>query len=220
MKRIFPFFLVGLLFLFQPPPLVASLKPAPSSIRSIDFRNFTYPLPDKRFSELGKKVRVVDGTCDDGSNQMCRAYFHVAEVIYGDLTGDQHEEAVVVTIFGSACGTYYLTNIYVYSLVNRKPLLLAQLKESQVEEDFKKTYRGDKYQLFESVESGRLIKNKQLTVSYFTTGAHCCPENVSTFRYELRGKKMVLIQNPKRVPNSQEYVKMQAYHERLNYLKF
>lgn len=220
MKRILPFSIVGLFLLLQPITLMAKLKPAQTSIRSVDFRNFTYPLPDERFLRLGKKVSVVDGTCDDRSNQMCRAYFHVAEVIYGDLTGDKHEEAAVVTIFGSACGTYYLTNIYVYSLVNRKPLLLAQLKETQVEADFKKTYKGDEYQLFEAVENRRLIKDKQLTVSHFTTGAHCCPENVSTFRYELRGKKMVLIQNPERVPNSQEYVKMQAYHERLNYLKF
>jgi hypothetical protein len=62
---------------------------AASGIRSVDFLNFTYqPALCKEW--LGKSVRVRNGQWNGKE-----AYYGVNKVIYGDLTGDGDEDAVI-----------------------------------------------------------------------------------------------------------------------------
>jgi len=62
-------------------------------VRDIDFRNFTYP----RSSSEGvrEETRVRRGKYDNGKSDGDWEAFSVGPILYGDLTGDGQEEAVI-----------------------------------------------------------------------------------------------------------------------------
>jgi hypothetical protein len=99
----------------------------PRSIRDVDFRNFTfnwYP-PDADTPLQGRKIILMNGEMDTGwVGEERRTFFLINTPIkYGDLTGDGHEEAVVVlgTIIS---GTARPGVIFVYTMLHGKPTLL------------------------------------------------------------------------------------------------
>ncbi len=189
-----------------------------SNIRDVDFRNFSYPfeVPDGRtpFAELGDAVSVRDGIAYAGKvgDVVDFLYFSVAEINYADLTGDSQEEAAVVVIYGSNSGTFYLTNIYLYTVQDGKPLLLGTLTEDQVSRDYRQHYGGDRQTVFEAIESGRAIKAEVLTVMHLADGAHCCPESVVTLRYRLDGNRLKMIELLKSRPMKGDQ-KMKAFYK-------
>jgi hypothetical protein len=119
---------------------------AQDSIRQVDFKNFIYPLsgPLLGHTELkwlsvpndgGSRTRTFhlkDGkafTKDLSLRQNGREYaqyegFALQSVTYADVTGDGKEDAIVVLQYLSG-GTQNTHYVYIYSLVARKPKLLA-----------------------------------------------------------------------------------------------
>ncbi len=121
----------------------AALAADPVGIRTIDFKNFVYPwnhdicCSPATWSWMGPADSTVqltnghhsfadpeDPPPDGGPYVMFRS------VTYGDLDGDQVEEAAVDLIYGTG-GTGNWHYLYVYSMKNGRPTLLGRLESSE-----------------------------------------------------------------------------------------
>ena len=147
-------------------------KSATSSIRSVDFRNFTY----ERFYSDGEMLVLRDGT--DGKKipeELSSSYFVSAK--YVDLDGDGDEEAVVTIgtdYSGSAgYGEHYLV--------------------------FKDNNDGNINQVFqqyrETPKALRIVGQSIIIVapSWGKNDAHCCPRFTETSVYRWRGNGLMRI---------------------------
>ena len=185
-------------------PLCAQSVKAQAAVRSIDFHNFSYPFdaPAGRepFRKLGATVVVRDGVAYAGKSgdSLSYLYFKVAEVLYGDLTGDGRDEAAVVAIYGSGSGNFYLTNVYFFTLRGGKPVLLAVLTEDRVRRDYRGHYNHDGQVVFEALEGGREIRSGEFSTRHLADGAHCCPASVAALRYRLGADGVELLGIEKR----------------------
>ena len=103
----------------------AGLADGQTSIRQVDFKNFTYPrtgplLGHDRMMWLGppakRQIRLRNGT--DGGG------FSLESVKFAGLTADAKEDAIVVLHYDTG-GTQQTDYIYIYSLDSGKPKLLA-----------------------------------------------------------------------------------------------
>jgi hypothetical protein len=91
------------------------------SIRSIDFKNFTYALPADLRTPGGRRFFTLRGGRYPGTGNEDEMYF--ARVVYGDVTGDGAEEAMIylgIQTRGSAMPGV----AYVYTMQGRRPRLL------------------------------------------------------------------------------------------------
>jgi hypothetical protein len=197
---------------------VVSARVLQSRIRNVDFRNFSYPFkpPSEHddMAKLGEVVKVHDGIAyaDKVGQNVAFWYFKVAEVLYGDVDGDGQDDAAVVVIYGNNAGTFYLTDIYIYGMKDGEPVLLSDLKEDQVNKDYRKYYHDDGQHIFEAVEGGREVKGGILTVKHLADGAHCCPQQVATLQYRLEGNRLILVGAPLKRSSSETDQKMSAFY--------
>jgi hypothetical protein len=151
-----------------------SSAPAANEIRKVDFKNFTYE--PTCAGEKSKKVTVKKGefTIPSGDDQM---YFTVTEVAYGDLNGDQTEEAIITTLCNTG-GTGQFSEGFIYSLKDGKPEFLTRFEGGD------RAYGGLRSA---KAENGLLVV-KRNDVS--DSGGACCPEFVVTTKYKLEGKEL------------------------------
>src|SRR5207245_2131815 len=111
------------------------------SIRTVDFANHTYPWHGKQDWRHALEwqrpsgayhIELVNGcwkmpdhsTRPDSDFQPPFNGLTLEEVIYGDLTGDLGDEAVVVIRYDSG-GTQYHHFVYIYTGDAERPILLA-----------------------------------------------------------------------------------------------
>ncbi len=109
---------------------LAGLAPAaPPDLHRTDFRNFTYQPSCADFESAEAKVPVrveagrfygKEGTPTEG------VFFEVQEILYGDLTGDGKDEAVVRTLCNTG-GTGQFNEGFVYGMRDGKPALLGRV---------------------------------------------------------------------------------------------
>jgi hypothetical protein len=103
---------------------------AAGDARSIDFRNFVYQPSCADFesaTEAKVPVRVSGGRFEASpGSDLEGLYFEVGEVLYGDLTGDGRDEAVVRTLCSTG-GTGRFDEGFVYGMKDGKPVLLGRL---------------------------------------------------------------------------------------------
>jgi hypothetical protein len=121
--------------------LSAIAGPSNGSIRNVDFAKHTYPwqptrawphdLEWQRLSESnhielvkGRWKMPADSTPESSDFQSPFNGLTLEEVIYGDLTGDSTDEAVVVIRYDSG-GTQYHHFVYIYGGDAERPRLLA-----------------------------------------------------------------------------------------------
>jgi hypothetical protein len=111
--------------------LLPSAQSSPArSIRDVDFKNFTYSkLPTGKCSRMSR-IRVRGGRY--GSNQNFSHgvaplggcwELNVYQVIYGDVTGDGREDAIVV-LYAEMHGTEASNDVFIYTLKHNRPMLL------------------------------------------------------------------------------------------------
>lgn len=144
-------------------------------IRKTDFKNFTYE-PGCAGDDV-KKVTVKNGEFSSEKQMegyVDRFYFTVFSVTYGDLTGDNAEEAVILTSCNTG-GSGNFTEGFIYTLKNGKPVLLTGIPGGDRAYGGLRTARVENGQLI--VESNDAGEN----------GASCCPEFIVTTHYELKG---------------------------------
>lgn len=148
------------------------------SIRRIDFRNFTYPLPKDLVVPGNPKntlklkngelpiIRDSDGLIIGGAS--------LTKINYGDVTGDQIEDAVIyISLVSGGSGMPGI--VYVYSTEGKKPKLLWRFATGdRANEGYKKAYASKAnlvVELFSPIDS---------------RGA-CCPTKFTRTIYEWQG---------------------------------
>ena len=147
-------------------------------IRSVDFKNFTYQ--PSCSGEDNKKLTVKNG--DFSSQKQEDGYvdhfdFRVTSVAYGDLNGDNSEEAIVLTVCNTG-GTGNFSEGFIYSLKDGKPSLFATIPGGDRAEGGLRTARFDNGQLVvEANDPG-------------PDGGACCPQFVVTTRYDVSSGKL------------------------------
>lgn len=134
-------FALGLVVLIS-----SGISMAQKNIRQIDFKNFRYPLsgpllghnrlqwlevpnpehPTARFIQLvnGADLTKSSSFVMNGHGYTQLEGFRFESVQFSDLTGDGKEEAIVVLHYNTG-GTQSTDYVYIYSLENGKPKLLA-----------------------------------------------------------------------------------------------
>lgn len=90
-----------------------------NNIRNIDFRNFEY----RPACTDSAAVEVIDGEAEleDGG------FFSVSEIVFGDLTGNGTEEAVVLTTCNTG-GTGVFHEGFIFTIRGGAPTLLARIE--------------------------------------------------------------------------------------------
>ena len=151
-------------------------------IRGVDFANFTYDLSGSDCQMFGRRVKVRNG--EFGNFGGDGGFGIDTNVVYGDLTGDGQDEAVVRT----ACGLMHpVEQAYIYTMLNGKPVLLTRLQSGE---------RGNggilMGHLCEGCRDGLRIENGSLVVERMW-GYACCPEYIETKTYRWNGRKLTQI---------------------------
>jgi hypothetical protein len=146
------------------------------TIRRVDFRNFTYRAYCAENQPFTMRVRRghYDRRGDDP------VHFVVERAKYGDITGDGHEEAIVLTNCDQE-GTGYFSEGFIYTLRRGKPVLLTRVPG------------GDRAQggLY-----GLTIRHGLVVVESYAAkdnGGVCCPDYIDTTRYRWNGHKLVQV---------------------------
>jgi hypothetical protein len=150
---------------------LAGMAPIPSadaagSIRSVDFRNFTYDLGE------GEVVTVTQGeySRDTRDDQLA---LQVIGVDFGDINGDGVDDAAVWLNFNTG-GTGQFSFTQVYVLQNQKPVLVGMTQIGD---------RADGGLHDVLIDGGDLVEDR------YTHGeGACCPDEITRYRFVLRGK--------------------------------
>jgi hypothetical protein len=206
---------INSLILLLPALSVCVFAQSRAGIREVDFKNLTFPFTADTFADLPRRIRVRNGLYHSPHQEpgLTYTYFKVAEVVFGDLTGDGRDEAAVVAIYGGATSDTYEASVYLYVMEGRRPKLLAVLNQKDIGDVYERLSQGEKSSLFEAVAGGTTIEQRRLTVNHFAGGAHCCPPNVFTLRFKLRGGKLAPVNKSlrkkceaeERIPHGAEY---------------
>jgi hypothetical protein len=118
-----------LVFFFLAMPAMSAM-PAKADLHQVDFRSFTYYPSCADFESEQAKVPVqVSGGKFEGKagTDLEGTYFEVREVLYGDLDGDGHDEALVRTLCNTG-GTGEFDEGFVYGSKDGKPVLLGRIQ--------------------------------------------------------------------------------------------
>jgi hypothetical protein len=157
-------------------------------IRKVDFKNFTYDAHCA--GEDTTKVTVKNGEFSSEKQEdgyVDRMYFNVFEVSYGDLNGDNSEEAIVLTVCNTG-GTGNFSEGFIYTLKGGKPVVFANIPGGDRAYGGLRTAR---------VENGQLVVE---TNNEGENGAACCPEFVVTTRYDVSSGKLKQVGKEDRRP--------------------
>jgi len=145
-------------------------------IRTIDFRNFTYAN-----TCLGE-VTVVNGIFSSSEGHLS-----VGEVVYGDLTGDGAEEAVIVH-FCSGGGSQIESTGVIYAMRDGKPVELPI-------RDFPGGDRAAGGIVRAEIRDGLLVLTRN---DGSDNPPLCCPNVTVTQGYSLIGDRLVAVGAPVR----------------------
>jgi hypothetical protein len=139
-------------------------KLATGAIRSIDFLNRTYESGD------AGAITVKDGEADfeiDPEMPELRGWFNVSAPVYGDVTGDGLEEAIVITAWnGGGTGTFTSGEIYTVREGASEPVKIGEIPGGD---------RGDGGLDNITIEGGKILVDRNLSTD--DDGA-CCPSKL------------------------------------------
>jgi hypothetical protein len=180
----------------------AAAKPAAElRIRTINFQNFTYPLSrvcsgdvKANFAKVVKGKLIISRDKDYGPQG-----FQVGKIIYGDLTGDGKEEAVVSTSCGSLNPTSInqspFGNTYAYTIRNNKLELLSLFDETNLEAGYESYFGNDTFLFLGGAEK---ILNGKLYYGAWGAEGICCPKWNVEMVLRWNGSGFVLEDRPRR----------------------
>jgi hypothetical protein len=150
-------------------------------VRGIDFKNLVYPLSEPRFTN-GRvlQLRVIDGRYEEPHRQGYQGflYLDIADVAYGDLTGDAIDAAVVAK-YGSNSGNFHVTDTYVFRCFRERPTLVGVLTQDQIQRD-------SGTEVLTATDHPMTINGNLLEMTYETPRLSASP---TTFRYKLVGSR-------------------------------
>lgn len=179
--------------LSQPRPRASSA----GGIRRVDFLNFTYhsQLCSKELKGIPAVVRVHAGEfkTDD-------VYFGVLDkkVLYGDVTGDGIEEAIVTVGCGETQANFGFSEVFVYAMKSGTASLLASLNDDGIKEDYVRYYpNGDRFTEWWGIRNLK-TRNGALEIDALVDGSHAMPQYVATLIYRWDGRSLSLNGKPRR----------------------
>lgn len=168
-------------------PDVIIVDPTPNSpIRSVDFRNFDYPgLPG-----TPRTLKVRDGkrppTRIDSIGRPLDISLSVADVTYGDVTGDGDEDAIVDLSWETG-GTAQLDLIYIYTMNKSKVRLLWAFEGGdRTDGGVKRVFAGDGGLVVELFGKDKIIGSDLYAPDGVHTGL-CCPVLFTRTQYVWKG---------------------------------
>lgn len=165
-----------------------------TNIRRVDFKNFTYfalcgASAEKDAWKATVKKATIKNTKLIGDvykpiDENLPAYFDIGKIIYGDLTGDEREEAVITSDCNTG-GTGQFTEGYIYTLKGGKPVLLSRI------------VGGDRG--FGGLVNVRINRRFLFVERNDEEGAaNCCATHTLTTKFRWNGKKFVAVGKPLR----------------------
>ena len=167
------FLVVACLFVLS---LAAS---AQGDIRNVDFKNFTYNAVC--IGESPEDVTVKNGEFsfekqEDG--YVDRFYFKILGIEYGDVTGDQQPEAVILSVCNTG-GTGNFTEGFIFSITSGKPTLIARIPGGD------RAYGG--------LRTAKVVRGILIVESNDVgeLGGACCPEFIVTTRFRVSNGKLM-----------------------------
>jgi hypothetical protein len=174
-----------------------------TDIRQVDFLNFSYPssLCSVEFGKkgIGKTVLVRKG---EFKNKTVYFAVEVDKVIYGDVTSDGREDAIVPISCGAITANFSLSEVYIYTINNGRPALVAGISDKDMERDYRHYYPATETYWGVTGE-GLKIRNGNLEIEVFADGPHASPQYIVTLEYRLSGESFRLIGKPQRRNSSQ-----------------
>jgi hypothetical protein len=165
-----------------------------NGIRSVDFLNYTYHSSACR-DELGESVRVSRGEFKNSDS-----YFSVDKKIrYADISGDGLEEAIIDTGCGAVGGNFSVTEVFVFTMQNGRPRLLATIANNGAERDYSRYYRDTEGEWWDLTGVAG-VNNASIALNALAGGSHAMPRYVVTLEYRWTGQTFSLRERPRRLP--------------------
>lgn len=154
-------------------PIPSLSASAQKDIRGVDFRNFTYEYglgePETITVRDGEFAREMK---DDPLNPL---YFSIVDVVYGDVTRDGQDDAVVRTVI-SGGGSGQFSDAMIYTMRGGKPVAIGSLGVGD---------RANGGIHDARIENGRIVVERY---GHENSG-DCCPEYIERNIIELQGTK-------------------------------
>jgi hypothetical protein len=175
-------------------PSSISNKGEVADVRRVDFLNFTYnpSLCSKDEFGIPKTVRVHNGEYKNKES-----YFGVA-VIYGDVTGDGHDDAIVRGVCGTNASTYGVDEVFIYTLQNGRAALLAQTNGDDMTRDYVRYYpNGGTFTMWWGIR-GVKVRNGNVEIEALVDGSHAAPQFIVTLEYRWDNGTFTLSGRPQR----------------------
>jgi hypothetical protein len=166
-----------------PKPEVAPLSyPKAKSIRSIDFRDFTYP--GSTYGEFQDYYPEETFTLRDGAWGGPEYGMTLMTVSYGDVTGDGREEAIL-TFDQETDGSAALSSVYVYTLKDHRPKLLWAFESGdRAEGGLRHAYASGGKLWVELYGKETRVEGGSATFSTEPSPGLCCPKFFTRTSYE------------------------------------
>jgi hypothetical protein len=177
--------------------MVIGVRAQVTDIRRVDFLNFTYHSTDcSEAFQQPKTIRVRNGRFKDRD-----FYYDVRDrrVIYGDVSDDGRQDAVVPIICGSTNGNFTDTELFVYSLQEGRPKLLASTGSGRMEDDYKRYFPNGF--IVAAKKNGVRVHAGHLLIYVYADGSNAAPKYLVTLNYRLRGGRLVITGKPARRPS-------------------
>lgn len=193
--------LVFSVWLFQPsitngqqrngkPPSARAVKR--NAIRRFDFLTYDFDVGNGSCAKMLHR-RIIPLRNDDlykDPKDPDLTFGPVGQYVYGDLTGDGIEEAVVVTNCGSM---HPVEQAFIFTMRNGKPVLLTRLEQGD-----RATGGIVSSFLCEGCSDGITIQDGLLIVERMWGRGACCPDYTETKTYRWMGRSLVQVRPPQR----------------------
>jgi TonB family protein len=166
-------------------------------IRKFDFLNFTYPLsPEYEENEFGKTATVSHGKFFKSRPTSAEAVpdFSVGKVLYGDLTGEGQDEAVIWGVYYMGC--YWDREVFIYKMEGEHPKLIGKITSKDMDKDYErqKPPNSDPYGLWP--EGDLRLGSGFVIVERATGGSHAGPTYTAVLKYRWNGTRFELSGKP------------------------
>lgn len=155
-------------------------KSANQNIRKFDLKSVAYREAAKTLrQDWAEAVKFIKENGDDDWVQAKYIVDFEAKPTYGDITGDGSDEAAVNVQYNLKASNSTFTAVFVYTLKNGSPSLLARIKG------------GDR--AHGSIESVKIINGQLIVGRYRPTADDCnaCYGFIETTRYKWLGSRLV-----------------------------
>lgn len=168
-------------------------------IRSVDFRNFTHPRTS--FGGATEATRVRHGKYDNGKSGTDWEGFSVGPILYGDLTGDGQEEAVIFATsewVGANPANSIGYGFYIYTLRDGGPKLLMMPDGLDYWKDYSPYENAnDECDGWVWGVKATNIDRAILSIELSVGGRHCVDKGYKvTMKYRLVGTRLVQVGRP------------------------